>query len=528
MKKFAGILPKLGAILLCCSLLAACSTTKPEAESAAKAGNAKTGEQKKTDKLVVVMEANPSSLDPQNTTENTSSSVQRTMLEGLMGFDKDMKPIPVLAKELPELGKDAKSLTVKLREGVLFQDGTPFDGEAVKKNFERVLDKKNNLMSNNFFHMIEKVEVLDPHTVKFDLNAPFSAIINILAAPDAMIMSPKSFEGGKEVFRHPVGTGPYQFSEWVDGQYIRMKKFDQYWDKENQPAFQTVEFRLVPETASRVAMLMAGEADLVYPLGPEQAEMLKKDSKIEIKNYPSVIENYVGFNHKLKPFDNVKVRQAINYAISKEAMINVVKMGYASVADSPVAPNVSGYSKQQTYDFNVEKAKQLLAEAGYPNGFDAVLWTDNPTEMIKGAEFIKQQLSVVGINLKIEVMERGTFYDRLDSGDGIQLYYSRWSPSTGQADNVLSPNFGSAYVGSKGNNAGHYINPKLDELTAKALAASDPAQIQRYYDEAQKILIDEAAWGMLFIDDILVGKQKDLKDAYVLPDGIMDVRKAKF
>ncbi|RNB87699.1 glutathione ABC transporter substrate-binding protein [Brevibacillus fluminis] len=527
-KKIAGILQKFGAVLVCCTLLAACQAAKPETEKAAPASNAQAGDQKKTDKLVVVMEANPDSLDPQNTTETTANSAQRTMLEGLVGFDKDMKPIPVLAKEMPELGKDAKSLTIKLKEGVLFQDGTPFDGEAVKKNFERVLDKNNNLKRNNFFNMIEKVEVLDPHTVKFDLNTPFSAIVNILAHPAAAIMSPKSFEGGNKVDRHPVGTGPYQFSEWVDGQYIRMKKFDQYWDKENQPAFQTVEFRLVPETASRVAMLMAGEAHLVYPLGPEQAEMLKKNPKVEINNYPSIIENYLGFNHKQKPFDNVKVRQAINYAINKEAMINVVKMGYASIADSPVAPKVSGYSKQPAYDFSVEKAKQLLAEAGYPNGFDAILWTDNPTEMIKGAEFIKQQLGVVGINLKIETMETGTFYDRLDAGQGIQLYYSHWSPSTGQADWVLRPNFGSAFVGAKGNNSGHYINPKLDELTEKALGASDPAEVQRYYDEAQKVVVEDAAWGLLFVDGILVGKQKELKDANVLPDGVIDVRKAKF
>ncbi len=527
--KMATNLKHFWLIFLAAVLLAACSPQKPaDQASSPAAATAPTEKSKSTDKLVVVMEANPDSLDPQNTTETTANSAQRTMLEGLMGFDKDMKAVPVLAKEMPELSADAKTVTFKLREGVVFHDGTPFNADAVKKNFERVLDPKNGLKRARFFKMIEKVEAIDEHTVKFILNSPFSAIVNILTHPAAAIMSPKSFENGEKVDRKPVGTGPYAFEDWVDGQYIRMKKFDQYWDKDNPPAFSTVEFRLVPETASRVAMLMTGEAQFVYPLTPEQAETLKANANLELVNYPSIIENYMGMNHRIKPFNDVKVRQAINYAIDKDAMIKVVKMGFASPADSPVAPKVAGYSQQKLYDYNPDKAKQLLAEAGYPNGFDAVLWTDNPTEMIKGAEFIKQQLAAVGIKLKIETMETGTFYDMLDAGDGVQLYYSHWSPSTGEADWVLRPNFTSDFVGAKGNNSGWYRNPKVDELVEKALQTGDQAEVMKLHAEAQKILVEDAAWGYLFVDDILLGKQKDLKDAYVLPDGVIDVRKAKY
>jgi len=215
------------------------------------------------------------SLDPYNTNSTLAQAVGKSYYEGLFAFDDKLQVQPLLATGY-DASADGLVYTFKLREGVKFQDGTDFNADAVKANLERVLDKSNGLARYNQFSRIDKVEVVAPHTVKITLKEPFSAFINALAHPSAMIISPTALKKwGKDITFHPTGTGPFQFAEWKPAEYLRVKKFDGYWQK-GYPKIDTLTFRTVTDNNTRAAMVQTGEAQFAFPLPFEQAKLLEE------------------------------------------------------------------------------------------------------------------------------------------------------------------------------------------------------------------------------------------------------------
>ncbi|WP_018132979.1 glutathione ABC transporter substrate-binding protein [Effusibacillus pohliae] len=505
-------------------LLAGCSKSQTAVDNAV-------GGEKRTD-LVVAQAANPTTMDPQDAQDTLSYSIMKTMYEGLLGFDKDMKIVPVLAESMPELSKDAKSVTFKLKKGIKFHDGTDLNAEAVKINFDRVKDPNNKLKRASLFAVIEKTEVVDPYTVKFTLNRPFAAIVQTFAHPAAMIISPKAIkEYGKEIQRKPVGTGPFQFVEWKDADHVTVKKFDGYWDKANAAKVEKITFKPVTEAGSRVAMLKTGEAQFVYPLPPDQVDSLKDDKNVAVDRSPSIVERYIAFNTTKKPFDEKRVRQALNYAVNKDALIKVVAKGYASPAESVIAPKVWGFQKQQMYGYDPGKAKQLLAEAGYPNGFETTIWTANATESVKIAEFIQQQWKEVGIKANVQQMESGTLSNQMyvKPEDSKMLTYSGgWSPSTGEADWGIRPLLTKDLFPPAGYNVGYYVNERVEKDIATGLQSTDEKERLAAYADAQKTIVEDAPWVFLYVPDNVSGKRKNLSGVFVLPDGALDLNRAEF
>jgi glutathione transport system substrate-binding protein len=521
--------------VLSISLLSACSgnnagNNNAGTESAAPETSAPTEEVIAEAKpLVVGIEAEPTSLNPYNSTDGNSTGIQGSMFEGLLKLDVNMKIQPSLAESY-KVSDDAKSITFTLRKGVTFHDGSELTATVVKDALDFVRNKENEQARASFFSFIEKIEVADDSNLTIYSAEPNSAMAAYMTHSAGSIISPKELEKKKadksyNLDRNPVGTGPYQFAEWKDGQYVKVVPYQNYWDKEHPAKLASIEYKPVTEASTRVNMLKTGELDIVKNLPSLSAKELEGDAAIDIAKTPSMDVFYVAANLKLEQY-NKEVRQAMNYAIDKEQIISQVVNGYGRVADSAIAPNVVGYQAQTPYAYNIEKAKELMKQGGYENGFDATLWTRNETEFVAIAENVSIQLAKIGINAKVVPLESGTLFDKLDAGEETDMYIGRWSPGTGEADWGLRPNFHSTRVPPSYNNSNFYVNTAVDKLLDDALATPDATQAQGYYNEIQKIVFEDAAWVYLYSPESIIGKSKKVSDVVVIPTGYLDLNNA--
>lgn len=508
------------------SMTVACSSKAPANTNVETAVGAKEAKQD----ITIVYNSEPSSMDPHDTNDTIAYSLQKLMLEGLFSFDQDMKVIPVLAESY-SANDNATEFTIKLKTGVKFHDGTEFNAEAVKVNLDRLADQTQKLKRNSLFSMIEKTEAVDASTVKITLKTPFGAFINTLAHPAGMMISPKALaEYGKEVSKHPVGTGAYVFKEWTPGTKFVATKNPEYWGTEAQYA--SISFKTVKEDGSRVAMLQTGEADFIYPVPSMQIETLQNDKNVKILKNESIIVRYISMNVNKKPFDDVRVRQALNYALDKNAFSQVVFNGHTSQLNSVIAPNTQFYAEQKSYDYNIEKAKQLLAEAGYPNGFSTKIWSNNSSASVKADEFIQQQLAKVGITVEVVPMEAATLSEKVynapaGSGGEVELYYGGWSPSTGDADWGIRPLLATESAPPASYNTAYYSNPEVDQLIQDALHTSDPAARAEAYAKIQEIIWNDAPWVFLSVDANMAAAGSSITGIQLLPDGSLRVAPEK-
>ena len=525
---------KIFAVFLVLSMfLVGCSNSestsnKPEEKKELKQPENQDVVKKEGKEITIAVADNFISMDPHDTNDTLSYSAQKTMLEGLVGFDKDMKVVPVLAESY-EANEEATEFTFKLKQGIQFHDGTPFNAEAVKANIDRLANPDNNLKRHSLFAVVKETQIVDEYNVKVVLKEPVGAMVNTFAHPAAMMISPKALEThGKDVARNPVGTGPFKFGEWEQSDHLKVVKNDSYW-QEGKPTVDSITFKPTPENGARVAMLQTGEADFIYPVPTEQAESINGKDGIEVDNNPSIIVRYLSMNTTKKPFDDPKVRQAINYAINKDAFLKVVMNGFSSKLDSVIAPNTQFYSKQEVYEFNIEKAKELLKEAGYENGFETKVWGSNNSTTQKGMEFIQQQLSQIGVKVEVVPMESGTMSEKIwsvqDPKDAeIELYYGGWSPSTGDADWGIRPLVGGKDAfPPKSYNTAYYNSEEVNGYIKEALATADLEKRNAAYAKAQEVIWNDAPWAFLSVDDTIAGKKNYLEGIYLLPDGSLSV-----
>jgi glutathione transport system substrate-binding protein len=435
-----------------------------------------------------------------------------------------MKLKPVLAESY-EASKDGLTYTIKLRHGVKFHDGTDFDAEAVKANFDRVTNPDNKLKRYGLYSIIAKTEVVDPYTVKITLKEPFSAFINDLAHPSGVMISPAALKqwGSKDIAFHPVGTGPFKFVEWRSTDYLKVAKNENYWRK-GYPKVDTITWKPVVDNNSRAALMQTGEAHFTFPVSYELADVLKSKSNLELVAAPSIVLRYLSMNVQQKPFDNPKVRQAIAYAINKQALAKVAFNGYAVPADG-VVPDAVEYSvKLGPWPYDLAKAKQLMKEAGYPDGFETELWSAfNYSTAQKVSQFLQQQLAQIGIKAKITLLETGQRVERVESWQDpktapVRLYYVGWSSSTGEADWALRPLlFGDSWPPKLFNTA-YYKSDKVDADIKGALATTDKAQKAKLYRDAQQTIWNDAPWAPLVTEKLLSAHSKKLSGVYVMPD----------
>ena len=474
---------------------------------------------------VLAIYQQPETLDPYNTNTTITTAVTKSFYEGLFQFDKDLKIKNVLAESY-DMSKDGLVYTFKLRQGVKFHDGTDFNAAAAKATLDRAMDPANRLLRANQFNRVAKVEAVAPQTLRITLKEPFGPFINTLAHASAAMISPTALAkwGSKDIAFHPVGTGPFEFVEWKQTEAIVGKKYAGYW-KQGYPKVDQVTWKPVIENNTRAAMLQTGEADFAFTLPYEQIATLKKSDKLEVVSAPSIIQRFLTFNTLQKPFDNPKVREAIGYAINKDALAKVAFNGYAFPAQGFVPQGVEYAVKMQPIAYNVQKAKELLKEAGFPNGFESVLWSHyNNTTSQKVIQFLQQQLQQVGIKVTVEALEPGKRVELVDSWPDpktskLRMHYVGWSSSTGEADWALRPLFSTESWAPKLANYAFYSNPVFDESIAKALVTNDTTERAALYKTAQEQLAKDLPRIPLVTEDVLYAHAKRLSGVYVMPDG---------
>ncbi|MFT4267534.1 MAG: glutathione ABC transporter substrate-binding protein GsiB [Xenophilus sp.] len=475
--------------------------------------------------VVVAVHSSFTTTDPYDANDTLSQAVAKSFYQGLFGFDKDMKMVPVLAEGYT-VSRDGLVYTVKLRTGIKFHDGTDFNAEAVKANFDRVTNPDNKLKRYNLYKNIAKTEAVDATTVRFTLKEPFSPFINSLAHPSAVIISPAALAkyGSKDIAQHPVGTGPFKFVEWKPTDYLKVAKFDGYW-KKGYPKVDSITWRPVVDNNTRAAMMQTNEAHFAFPMPPEAAATLQGKPSLEVTSAPSIIHRYISMNTLQKPFDNPKVREAVNYAINKEALAKVAFSGYAIPADGVLPKGVQYNTKLGPWPYDPKKARELLKEAGYPNGFESTLWSaNNYSTAQKVIQFVQQQLAQVGIKVQVQALEAGQRVERVESAQDpatapVRMYYTGWSSSTGEADWAMRPLLASESFPPKLFNTAYYKNEQVDADIAKALVTTDNAEKAKLYADAQQRIWKDAPWAFLVTEQLLSVRARNLAGFYVIPDG---------
>ncbi|WP_241593145.1 glutathione ABC transporter substrate-binding protein GsiB [Rosenbergiella epipactidis] len=472
--------------------------------------------------IVVAVGSNFTTLDPYDANDTLSQSVAKSFYQGLYGFDENMKIKPVLAESY-KVSNDGLTYTLTLRPNVTFQDGTPFDAQAVKVNLDRASNPDSHLKRYNLFNDIAKTEAVDAHTVKITLKKPFSAFINTLAHPSAVMISPTALQKyGKQIGFHPVGTGPYQFVSWNQTDAMTVKKWPNYWQK-GLPKLDSIVWRPVADNNTRAAMLQTGEADFAYPIPYEQAPRLKANSKLEVVSWPSIMQRYISLNVTQKPFDNPKVREALNYAINREALAKVAFAGYATPATGIVPPAIADAQHYPAIPYDPAKARQLLKEAGYPQGFQTTLWSShNHSTAQKVLQFTQQQLAMVGIKAQVTAMDAGQraaqVEDKGQKESGVRMFYTGWTASTGEANWALTPLFATSSWPPAIFNTAFYSNPQVDKDLADALNATDATKKNAFYKDAQDKIWHDQPWIPLVVEKLVSANNKALTHFNVMPD----------
>ena len=477
--------------------------------------------------LTVGQGAEPVELDPQNITDNPSEEVCFQIYEGLVGFDVvdgKLEIAPRLADKW-EVSADGKTWTFHLKKGVTFHSGAPFNAEAVKKNFDRLLSGKYK-RSTLFSVFLSEVKVVDDQTVQFLLSMSFGPFLHTMSHTAGIIIDPTLIDANADVKNNPSGTGPFKFKSWQKGEKITLTAFENY--REGKPKMETVIFMTIPDDNSRTMMLETGELDIAERIASFEVDRLKENKNIALTIQPGMRVMYMAINHLDPILKDVKIRQAINYAVDRESICKNILKGFAHPIDSPMAFAVNGYAPVKGYTYNPEKARALLAEAGWKpaesgkvlekdgNKLEINLWSPNgryPMDM-KTAEAVQAFLKDVGIDAKLSTMDWAAYLaatSKKPEENKSQLFLMGWSPSTGDSDWVLRPLFHTKEWVPGGGNRSFYSNTKVDALIDLGMTENDPDKRKEAYKKAQELIVADAAWLTLYVLDNVNGRRSNVR-----------------
>jgi peptide/nickel transport system substrate-binding protein len=448
-------------------------------------------------------------LDPAIATDGMSLNVARVTMEGLTRYVHTSFAIePSLATSWT-LSPDGKVWTFTLRHGVTFQDGTPFDAAAVKTNIDRWRLKDDPLhvaIKGNYSYYesqfggfpgaITAVNVLAPDKVQIVLAKPVAPMLANLAMPSFAMSSPSAMKSkGEDYFREPVGTGPYQVAEWVKDDHITLRAYDGYWGP--KPHIQSVILRDIPDPATSLIALQKGDIDgWEYPQ-PNDLPAIQRDAKLHLYHMPPNNIMYLAMNDLKPPFDDVRVRRAINEAIDARALVKNFYDPSAIVADEFLPPTVWPHGVKVSYPYDPADARRLLAQAGYANGFSTTLWymtTPRPylPQPQRVAEAIQANLRSVGISTKLEGFEWGTYLERVMNGDASLALFG-WTGDNGDPDNFLYVILDKDSATPPGaQNVCFWKNERFHAFVTQAQLVTQQAKRADLYRKALQVVHDEA------------------------------------
>lgn len=462
---------------------------------------------KPTGTLVFAQAADPIALDPQRVNDLPSFQATHQMFESLIFQDENMTLHPWLAVKWEVV--NATAYRFFLRKDVTFHCGFPFNASAVKYAFERFLDPAKEVPARFVLVAIDKVIVEDEYTVLIILKHPFAPFVRHLFHPATAIICPKCAEElGEDFAKAPCGTGPFKFVERKVGEYVKLIYNEKYWGP--LPKVEYAIIRTIVEDATRVAELEKGAVHLTSLPPPDVKRLKDHPDIVQYRSLTLAKSHFVGIHCERKPFTDVKVRQALNYATNKTEIIAYVLEGVGYVATGPINPLVWGYNPElKPYPYDPDKARKLLAEAGYPEGFEVTI-TVHPGIREKIAEVLMAQWAKVGISAKIKVLEWGAYLEALMDGD-FELFIVGWITATGDADYGLYDLFRTRHWA----NFVRYSNPAVDVLLHKARESIVPEVRLAHYHEVQRIIWEEAPWVFMSFGEVVMGVRKEV-GGYVL------------
>ena len=436
--------------------------------------------------LVVCQPAEPpSGLDP---TAGTSAAIDRivysNIFEGLVKTNSKGKFVPGLATKW-DISSDGKIYTFHLREGVKFHNGEPFNAQVAKWNLDRAIAEDTKNVHPEFFRVINKMETPDDSTLILHLKEVDALFIAHMAEGDAVMLPMKGFENANT---HPIGTGPFMFVKWVRGDRVEMARFEGYWNPE-LPYLDNVTFKFIGDASAQIAALKAGDLDVLgWISAPESAAELSKDKRFKVYAGTTTGEVIMSTNNKAKPFDNKMVRQALAYAIDRQTVVDLVMFGYGTPIGSHWSPSTPYYvDLTGKFAYNPEKAKALLAKAGYPDGFEATIQLPAIYSYSKRAgEVIADMLGQVGIKLKIEIVDWGFWIERIFKQKEFQLT---------MIGHVEAWDIG---IYAKPNYYFQYDSQEFRDAYAKALKAPNEEEKAKWFGRCQEIVAEDAVNGYLF------------------------------
>jgi len=520
-------------------VLAACSSVGSGSSSGGQTGSdvGQTAQSvRQGGSVTVALSAEPDRLDPTLARSLYSRYVFNSMCEKLYDLNAKVQIVPQLASALPTTSEDGKTVTIPLRSGVKFADGTPLDAAAVKTSLERHLTLKESARVSDL-GPIDSVEATNPTTVTIKLKAPFAPLVAALSDRAGMIMSPKQLKAkGSDFGSSPVCVGPFKFAKRVPQNSIDLVKDPNYYDAKNVH-LDKIAYKILTDAGIRAQNLKAGAADVADTVSTEDVDQLKSDANLSVLQSASLGYQGVTFNvgnangvgtpPKVgsQPFAKDKrVRQAFEYSIDRPLLVKTVFNGLFDPACGPISP-ASTFSSPQAQNcrpHDPAKAKQLLKDAGVPMPYRLSLLTSNTPDSLQFAQALQSMVKDGGFDLKIEPVEFTSLLDLQDQGK-FQAVQIGWSGRPDPDGNI------STFVATGGSqNVAGYSSPKVDALLRQARESQNAAQRRTLYGQAQTALQDDAPLVYIYRQRNLTVVSKKLSGVQVFPDGIIRVARAGF
>ena len=501
------------ALLILAVIVSACAPTSGSGASASASGPKKGGT------LILARAGEVTNLDPHKSPAFTSARVFELVYSYLMRLDEKLGVQPDLADGMPTTSSDGLQITVKIRKGVKFHNGDPLTSADVKYTFDRIIDPKTAAVARSFFGDVASIAAPDDSTVVFNMKTPNAALLAYFAHPNTGIVSMKIGLANADLSKkeQAIGSGPFKLAEWVPDNFMRFEANKDYYVA-GQPYLDGIRINVVPDETGLTAALRTKAADMAIVTDPQVARTIRGDSSMTLDSKPSLSYNLLFVNTKRPPFDNLKVRQAIAYAIDRKAIIDAVAFGEGEVT-GPIAPGLAEYalptSTYPLYTRDVAKAKQLLQEANVgPITFTMLTQTTEPAYAKDIAQLVQSQLAEIGVTMKIQTLEFTQWVDRwlkadFDMAPGLNgggpdpdFYVFRYFTDDGNLNFVTS-----------------YKNPVSSDALKAARATTDVAKRKDLYATAQKELVNGVPFIWLFVGRDYTASLPTTKGFIHLPTG---------
>jgi peptide/nickel transport system substrate-binding protein len=453
--------------------------------------------------IVVAVGVDATSLDPPISTNITDKNVTSAVYDTLLYRNADMKLEPWLATSWRLV--DDLTWEFKLRQGIRFHDGEPFNAEAVKFSLERILDPNLGARSFAQYTALSRVDIVDPYTVRVITKEPYPIVPVVMA--ETWIVPPKyTREKGKEVLaRQPVGTGPFRFKEWSRASSITVEANREYWH--GPPKVDQVTFKVVPEIGARVALLKTGGADIISAVPPHLVKTLEDDPNVRVARAEGARAYFIGMNTFNKgPLQDKRVRQALNMGVNAELILDTIfNKGGKRLATLLTPRHFGNDPSIKPYPYDPAKAKAMLAQAGYAKGLTLEMDTPDGRYPLdkEAAMAIAGQLGEIGVQVNVKVKEWGNYVDQFKKSKDlpVHLYYMGWSIPTFDADAIL-------YALATPNTYCRYVDDEVAKQLTQARSTMNPSQRAALYHRALRTMREDAPMVFLYALDDLYGVRK--------------------